>query len=85
MKLNKSQVISWLITIGATFSTVYGFIQGNMGILTEFGIDQKWAQLIMLIGLIATALSSSLAKDTKPVEVNSILGSSSVPTSKDEK
>lgn len=59
--MNKTQVISLLVTLGATANTIYGFLQNNSGILTDFGIAPKWGQIIMLIGLVATALSTSLA------------------------
>jgi len=63
--MNKSQLFSLITLVTAAANTVYGFIEGNAGLLTDFGISPKWGQLVMLIGLVGTALSSALTKSTK--------------------
>lgn len=60
--MNKTQIISLLTVIAAAANTVYGFIENNAGILTDFGIEPKWNQVVFFIGVMATALSSSLTK-----------------------
>jgi hypothetical protein len=58
--MNKTQIISALVTVGAVLNTIYGFIQENNGVLTDLGLSPKWGVVIMLLGLIITSLSTSL-------------------------
>ena len=58
--MNKSQIISLLISIGAIFDTIWGVISDNQGIIVELGISPKITKIIMLIGLIYTAFSKRI-------------------------
>lgn len=57
----KTRIITWLITFGAFLDTAYGVLSENQGLLIELGISPKVTKVIMLIGLLWTAFSKSLA------------------------
>lgn len=58
--MNKSQIISLLVTIGASIDTFYGVFADNLGLLAELGLSPKITKIIMLLGLLWTAFSKSL-------------------------
>lgn len=56
----KLQIITWLVTLGALFDTIYSVFAENQGLLIELGISPKYTKIVMLLGLIWTAFSKSL-------------------------
>jgi len=58
--MNKSQIISLIVTIGAFVDTLYGIVAENAGLLSELGVSNKITKAIMLLGLFWTAFSKSL-------------------------
>ena len=67
----KTRIITWLITFGAFLDVAYGVLVDNQGLLIELGINPKVTKIIMLLGLIWTAFSKSLAPKS---EVQNIVG-----------
>lgn len=57
----KTRIITWLITFGAFLDVAYGVLVDNQGLLIELGINPKVTKIIMLLGLLWTAFSKSLA------------------------
>lgn len=64
----KTRIITWLITFGAFLDVAYGVLVDNQGVLAELGVSPKLTKVIMLIGLLWTAFSKSLApkSETQP-------------------
>lgn len=74
--MNKSQIISLIVTIGAFLDTIYGIVSENAGLLSELGVSNKVTKVIMLLGLFWTAFSKSLL----PKEKIQKIGGSNPPT-----
>lgn len=61
----KTRIITWLITFGAFLDTAYGVLAENQGLLVDLGVSQKVTKIVMLVGLLWTAFSKSLAEAKK--------------------
>lgn len=58
----KTRIFTWLITAGAFLDTILAVINDNAGVLAELGVSPKITKVIMLLGLLWTAFSKSLAE-----------------------
>jgi len=68
----KTRIVTWLVTLGALFDTLYGVLAENSGLLAELGVSPKVTKVILVIGLLWTAFSKKL--ELKPSAPQSILG-----------
>lgn len=60
------------VSIAAFLDTMYTVITDNQGLLIELGLSEKWTKVIMLAGLIWTAVSKSIIAKKEVVEPNYI-------------
>lgn len=60
--MSKSQIVSIIVTLGASLDTLYGFLADNAGLLSEFGLSPKITKIVMLLGLLWTAFNKPVQK-----------------------
>jgi len=77
----KTRLITWLVTLGALFDTLYGVLADNSGLLADLGVSPKITKVILVVGLLWNAFSNKL----KPVAGIQSIGNGQVPLIKDEK
>lgn len=58
--MKNSKIISIIITLGALIDTLYTVVTENQSLLSDLGVSPKVTKIIMVAGLIYTALSKSL-------------------------
>jgi hypothetical protein len=65
--MKNTKIISIIITLGALIDTLYTVVTENQSLLSDLGVSPKFVKIIMLVGLIYTALSKSLID--KPIRL----------------